>query len=192
MCPCRADYLHYDLVAPAEEFAHPCADGAFTFTDSAATLYIVDPSLDRDIDPLHHQLSPPAGERSFLGFEDTVQHPGDERVRHAELQQEKDRPGGIGADGSILGVVDRVLADGGQEGFYGENEAIERCTVGDGLDLARDHFKRQWWRLGGPALLLPFLPPLLDFVVCAVDQVLPCLGDDPRVVVIRRVVDEQG
>ncbi len=41
------------------------------------------------------------------------------------------------------------------------------------------------------ALLLPCLPALFDLVVSAVDPILPRLGDDAGVVIIRSMVDEK-
>lgn len=74
--------------------------------------------------------------------------------------------------------------------------------MGNCLDLARDHlvWLRRWSggllnvRRNGStgAEVVPYLLALLDLMVSADDQVLPCLGDHAGVVEIGGMIDEQA
>ena len=164
-------------------------------------LDLADPRVNNQVDPLHDALAVLANKWRLLGVEHVLEHPGDQGVGHTQLQEGSDGPAGVGADGGVLVVVDGVSADHGQERVDGEDEAVKGRAVGDGLDLGHDGLVRHrgcslktlvtlGQRLTGlhetPGFLL-----LLGFKVDLAEEVLPCLVDGVRVLVVRGVVDEQ-
>jgi hypothetical protein len=191
------------LCASPQKLGNPCTERALALAGSPTTsLALGEPSHGHDVDPQHDRLSTTAGEGGFLGVEDLLEHLDDDVVGYAESEEELDGPGWVGADGGVLAFCYGVLADAGQEGVDGEDEAVQGCAVSDGFDAGGDqlvglgrwcgwHLDISWEGLAG-SVIVPYLLTLYDFEVNAGDEVVPCLGNDAGVVVVRRMEDQEA
>lgn len=123
-------------------------------------------------------------------------------VRDPQVQEDQHGPLGIGSDARILTMIDGVCADERKQRVHRKDETVERCAVRNVVDLACDRLVWQWGLAGGDRDIfgkrlacpvhLPVLMALDNLEMGLGDEILPCVGDNSWVLVVRSMEDKKA
>jgi hypothetical protein len=122
------------LNASAEELAKARSQGS-ALASSTSPAHLGHPVARCYSDELNHTVASGTSEAEVLCVENIFQDTDDEVMRHAEAEEEANRPRRIRSNGLILLEGDRVPAKLGKEHLNGKHEAVERRSVSNALHL---------------------------------------------------------